>query len=178
VRRDGAAAGWTVRAYRFALDPSDAPVLGLRRTTGVARLADNHLLRRVSAVKAQRAAGAGYGVAGADLTPGPGWSLPDLRRAWNEIRRWVAPWWAACSQEAFTTGLADLCAALRNWPPAPAPARVAGWAGPAQEEARSPVGPVHQRSAASRTRKGWRGSAPPLSHHDVHNDSTRSRKSR
>jgi hypothetical protein len=84
-----------VRAYRFALDPSGAPVLGLRRITGAARLADNRLLRRVSAVKAQRAAGAGYGVAGADLTPGQGWSLPDLRRAWNEIRQWVAPCGAA-----------------------------------------------------------------------------------
>jgi hypothetical protein len=72
VKRDEAAAGWTVQAYRFALDPSEAPVLGLRRTTGVARLADNHMLRRVSAAKAQRAAEAGYrgGRGGPDAVAG------------------------------------------------------------------------------------------------------------
>ena len=86
-------AGWTVQAYRFALDPSDIQVTGLRRNTGAARFAYNHMLRRVSAVQAQRAAEAGYGVAEADLTPWQGWSLPDLRRTWNEIKQWVAPWW-------------------------------------------------------------------------------------
>ena len=57
-------AGATVQAYRFALDPSDAQVLGLRRNTGAARFAYNHMLRRVCAVQAQRAAEASYGVAG------------------------------------------------------------------------------------------------------------------
>ena len=108
-------AGWTVQAYRFALEPSDAQVLGLRRNTGAARFAYNHMLRRVSAVKAQRTAEASYGVAEADLTPWQGWSLPDLRRTWNEIKQWVAPWWAECSKEAFNTGLANLSAALGNW---------------------------------------------------------------
>ncbi len=60
--------GWTVQAYKFALDPGDAQVLGLRRNTGAARFAYNHMLRRVSAVKAQRAAEISYGVAEADLT--------------------------------------------------------------------------------------------------------------
>jgi transposase len=73
------------------------------------------MLRRVSAVKAQRAAETSYGVAEADLTPWQGWSLPDLRRTWNEIKAWVAPWWVECSKEAFNTGLANLCAALTNW---------------------------------------------------------------
>ncbi|WP_442931222.1 helix-turn-helix domain-containing protein [Micromonospora sp. NBC_00389] len=55
-----------MQAYRFALDPSDVQVLGLRRNTGAARFAYNHMLRRVSAVKAQRAAEASYGVAEAE----------------------------------------------------------------------------------------------------------------
>ncbi|MFV2018224.1 IS607 family element RNA-guided endonuclease TnpB [Micromonospora sp. LOL_023] len=108
-------AGWTVQAYRFALEPSDAQVAGLRRNTGAARFVYNHMLARVSAVKAQRAAEASYAVAEADLTPWQGWSLPDLRRTWNEIKQWVAPWWAECSKEAFNTGLANLSAALGNW---------------------------------------------------------------
>ncbi|GAA4263506.1 helix-turn-helix domain-containing protein [Dactylosporangium darangshiense] len=108
-------AGRSMQAYKFALDPSDAQVLVLRRNTGAARFAYNHMLRRVCAVQAQRAAEASYGVAEADLTPWQGWSLPDLRRTWNEIKVWVAPWWAACSKEAFNTGLANLSAALGNW---------------------------------------------------------------
>ena len=107
--------GWSVQAYRFALDPTDVQVGGLRRNTGAARFAYNHMLRRVSAVQAQRAAEASYGVAEADLTPWQGWSLPDLRRTWNEIKQWVAPWWAECSKEAFNTGLANLSTALGNW---------------------------------------------------------------
>ncbi|WP_327002904.1 IS607 family element RNA-guided endonuclease TnpB [Dactylosporangium sp. NBC_01737] len=108
-------AGWTVQAYRFALDPSEIQVTGLRRNTGAARFAYNHMLRRVSAVKVQRDAEVSYGVAEADLTPWQGWSLPDLRRTWNAIKRWVAPWWAECSKEAFNTGLANLSATLGNW---------------------------------------------------------------
>ncbi|MFB9185008.1 IS607 family element RNA-guided endonuclease TnpB [Dactylosporangium sucinum] len=104
-----------MQAYKFALDPSDTQVLGLRRNTGAARFAYNHMLRRVSAVREQRAAEASYGVAEADLTPWQGWSLPDLRRTWNDVKQWVAPWWSECSKEAFNTGLANLSAALGNW---------------------------------------------------------------
>jgi putative transposase len=115
VKRYEPPAGWVVQAYKFALDPGDRQVGGLRRNSGAARFAYNHMLRRVSAVRAQRAAEASYGVSEADLTPWQGWSLPDLRRTWNEIKPWVAPWWAQCSKEAFNTGLANLSAALGNW---------------------------------------------------------------
>lgn len=70
--------GWVIQAYRFALDPTIVQDGGLRRNTGAARFAFNHMLHRVSAVKAQRAAEASYGVAEADLTPWQDWSLPDL----------------------------------------------------------------------------------------------------
>jgi transposase len=115
VKRYESPAGWIVQAYRFALNPADAQVAGLRRNTGGARFAYNHMLRRVSAVKAQRAAETSYGVPESDLTPWQGWSLPDLRRTWNEIKQWVAPWWAQCSKEAFNTGLANLSAASKRW---------------------------------------------------------------
>jgi putative transposase len=115
VKRYEPPAGWVVQAYKFALDPADVQVGGLLRNTGAARFVYNHMLRRVSAVKAQRVAEASYGVPEADLTPWQGWSLPDLRRTWNEIKQWVAPWWAECSKEAFNTGLANLSAALGNW---------------------------------------------------------------
>jgi Helix-turn-helix domain. len=131
VKRYEPPAGWTVQAYRFALDPSDAQMAGLRRNTGAARFAFNHMLRRVSAVKAQRAAEASYGVVEADLTPWQGWSLPDLRRTWNEIKQWVAPWWAQCSKEAFNTAWRTC---PRRWVTGtrrvPVPVRVAGWVGP------------------------------------------------
>jgi putative transposase len=113
VKRYTPPAGWTVQAYRFALDPVD--VGGLRRQAGAARFAYNHMLHRVSSVKNQRAAELSYGVAEAELTPWQGWSLPDLRRTWNQTKEWVAPWWAECSKEAFNTGLANLSTALSNW---------------------------------------------------------------
>jgi putative transposase len=115
VKRYGPPAGWVVRADRFALNPGDTHVAGLRRNTGAARFAYSHMLCRVGAVKAQRAAETSYRVAGAGLTPWQGWSLSGLRRTWNEIKQWVAPWWARCSQEAFHAGLANLCVALGNW---------------------------------------------------------------
>ncbi len=43
------------------------------------------------------------------------WSLYDLRRAWNQAKQQVAPWWPACSKEAYASGIADLVAALNNW---------------------------------------------------------------
>ncbi|WP_328414212.1 IS607 family element RNA-guided endonuclease TnpB [Micromonospora sp. NBC_00389] len=132
-------AGWAVHAYKFALDPTEAQVGGLRRNTGAARFAYNHMLRRTSAVKAQRAAEVSYGVAEADLTPWQGWSLPDLRRTWNEAKQWVAPWWHECSKEAFNTGLANLSAALGNWHASRTGARKGrrmGWPRPKRKHAR------------------------------------------
>jgi putative transposase len=45
------------------------------------------------------------------LTPSVSWSLPGLRRAWNVAKGEVAPWWAANSKEAYSTGLANLAVA-------------------------------------------------------------------
>jgi putative transposase len=43
------------------------------------------------------------------------WDLPTLRRAWNQAKAEVAPWWPCCSKEAYASGIADLVAALNAW---------------------------------------------------------------
>lgn len=44
-----------------------------------------------------------------------GWDLGSLRKAWNQAKDDVAPWWATNSKEAYSAGLADLAQALANW---------------------------------------------------------------
>jgi IS605 OrfB family transposase len=43
------------------------------------------------------------------------WSLPALRKAWNQAKADVAPWWTECSKEAFNTGLDSLARGLQHW---------------------------------------------------------------
>jgi putative transposase len=104
-----------VRAYRFALDPTPGQVRDLDRHAGAARFAYNWALAAVKANLGQRDAERSYGVTDADLTPGLGWNLPALRRAWNTAKGQVAPWWGECSKEAFNTGLDGLARALKNF---------------------------------------------------------------
>ncbi|WP_200215223.1 IS607 family element RNA-guided endonuclease TnpB [Micromonospora coerulea] len=105
----------TIQAYRFALDLTTAHERAVRAHAGAARVAHNWALAMVKAVMDQRAAERSYGIAVADLTPAVGWSLPALRKAWNQAKSEVAPWWAECSKEAFNTGLDALARALKNW---------------------------------------------------------------
>jgi putative transposase len=107
--------GWTAQAYRFALDPTPAQARACASHAGAAKFAYNRMLARVTAVMDQRAAERSYGIAGAGLTPAQGWSLPSLRRTWNQIKREVAPWWGENSKEAYNTGLDGLARALEGW---------------------------------------------------------------
>jgi len=107
--------GWTVQAYRFALDPSPAQECDLLSHCGAARVAYNWGLAQVKAVMGQRNAEASYGIAAAELTPAMPWTLPALRRAWNQAKDQVAPWWAENSKEAYNSGLDALARALGNW---------------------------------------------------------------
>jgi putative transposase len=107
--------GWVVQAYRFALDPGPAQERGLWSHAGAARFARNHMLGLVKATLDQRAAERSYGISEDGLTPGLGWSLPALRRAWNARKDVVAPWWAENSKEAYNTGLDSLARALEAW---------------------------------------------------------------
>jgi putative transposase len=43
------------------------------------------------------------------------WTLPELRKVWNQSKDTVAPWWASNSKEAYSCGIADLVQGLSNW---------------------------------------------------------------
>ncbi|KDA43561.1 IS607 family element RNA-guided endonuclease TnpB, partial [Frankia sp. BMG5.23] len=103
----------TLQAYRFALDPNQAQLAGIRRHAGASRFAYNWGLARVKAAHAQRDAEQSYGLTGDLLTPVP-WTLPALRLAWNAVKRDIAPWWDECSKEAFRAGLDQLARGLKN----------------------------------------------------------------
>jgi putative transposase len=115
VRRYEPPEGWVTQAYRFALEPTPAQDESLLRHCGAARFVFNWGLARVKAVMGQRAAEASYGLATDGLTPWQGWSLPALRRTWNQDKPGAAPWWGEVSKEAFNTGLDGLSRALGNW---------------------------------------------------------------
>lgn len=104
-----------MQAYRFALDPTPRQARDLMRHAGAARVAFNWALAAVKANLSQREAERSYGIDGDDLTPALGWSMYALRRAWNQAKGEVAPWWAECSKESYNTGLDQLARALKNF---------------------------------------------------------------
>ncbi|MGW5669398.1 IS607 family element RNA-guided endonuclease TnpB [Micromonospora sp. NPDC003776] len=105
----------SMQAYRFALDLTPLQERLVLAHAGAARVAYNWALARVKAVMDQRAAERSYGVPEQLLTPTLGWSLAALRKAWNQAKPDVAPWWRECSKEAFNTGLDALACGLKNW---------------------------------------------------------------
>jgi putative transposase len=107
--------GVVVRAYRFALDPAPEQETGLRSHCGGQRFACNWGLARVKANLDQRAAGKSCGLGDVELTPSLNWPAYSLRKAWNQAKAEVAPWRAENSKEAYSSGLANLAAALKNW---------------------------------------------------------------
>jgi putative transposase len=107
--------GWTVAAYRFALDPTPRQKWALLSHCGAARFAHNWAVSWVRAAWDQRQAEASYGVAESGLTPWRPWSLPALRKRWNRVKHDVAPWWAENSKEAYNSGLATAAAAFDNY---------------------------------------------------------------
>jgi len=107
--------GWTAQSYRFALDPTPGQIRDLESHCGAARFAFNNMLAHVKAVLSQREAEASYGVPEAGLTPAQGWSLPALRRTWNQRKNACAPWWTQNSKEAYNTGLDGLARGLDAW---------------------------------------------------------------
>lgn len=104
-----------MRAFLFALDPTPAQVQAFRSHCGGQRFAFNFGLALVRTNPEQRAAERSYGIAEPDLTSAVSWSAYDLRQAWNAAKHEVAPWWAENSKEAYSSGLANLAAALSNW---------------------------------------------------------------
>jgi putative transposase len=104
-----------IHAYRFALDPTPRQTRDLPRHCGAARVAFDWGLARVKANLGQREAERSYGTADADLTPSFSWSMYAMRKAWNQAKPDVAPWWTECSKEAYATGLDQLATGLKNW---------------------------------------------------------------
>jgi putative transposase len=100
--------GWIARGWHFEVEattPGQVPLI--TRHFGARRFVYNWALAQVKANLDARAA---------DPTVPPlVWSLPALRRAWNQAKHQVAPWWRECSKEAYSSGIADLVTALRNW---------------------------------------------------------------
>jgi len=103
------------QAYRFALDPTPAQVAALASHAGASRKAFNWALGLVKAQMDQRAAEKTYGLAGDQLTPSVSWTLPSLRKAWNQAKVEVAPWWAQNSKEAYACGIRNLVRGLDAW---------------------------------------------------------------
>ncbi|MBA3489082.1 MAG: IS200/IS605 family element transposase accessory protein TnpB, partial [Longispora sp.] len=104
-----------MQAYKFALDPSGPQLARLASHCGASRRAFNWGLAWVKAIADQRAAEVSYGLADNELTPNISWSLPSLRKAWNQAKDSIAPWWAENSKEAYSAGLANLATALGNF---------------------------------------------------------------
>ncbi|WP_169811040.1 IS607 family element RNA-guided endonuclease TnpB [Nocardia amamiensis] len=115
MTRSGVPNGRVVQAYRFALDPTSGQVDALRSHCGAQRFVYNWGLRTIKANLDQRNAERSCGIADDDLTPLVGWSAYGLRKMWNQVKDDVAPWWRDNSKEAYSSGLANLAAALSNW---------------------------------------------------------------
>jgi putative transposase len=105
----------TLKSYKYALDPTPRQARLLDGHCGAARKAFNWGLGRVKAVMDQRAAETTYRIPAELLTPAISWSMYSLRKAWNQAKATVAPWWAEYSKEAYASGLTQLAAALKNW---------------------------------------------------------------
>ena len=101
-----------IRAYLFALDPTEQQEQQFRSHCGAQRYAYNFGVELAGKIRAQRAAEYSYGLRGAELTP---CSAYDLRRAWNAAKHERAPWWAENSKEAYSSGLANAAAAFKNF---------------------------------------------------------------
>jgi putative transposase len=109
-----------MQAFRFELDPPDRTRSALASHCGAARFAYNWGLALVHSRLSQRdrirEAALSQGLspradalAATVVLP---WSLPGLRREWNQAKDQVAPWWRSNSKEAANTGLFALSEAL------------------------------------------------------------------
>ena len=109
--------GFVVQAFKFALDPNATAQKALRSHCGAARAAYNWAVGWVTASWWQRKAEESYGIPEVELTPWRPWSLPALRKAFNEAKKvnHFSGWWEENSKEAYSTGLANAAAAFDNY---------------------------------------------------------------
>src|SRR4051812_34500914 len=107
-RRDRCHPGVPIRTRS---DPEQDAVL--RSHYGGQRYAVTWGLALVTAVLEQRQVEVSSGIP-AELTPSLNWSAYSPRKRWNQAKTTTAPWWAANSKEAHSSGLANLATALGN----------------------------------------------------------------
>lgn len=110
--------GFVVQAFRFALDPNATQEAALRSHCGAARAAYNWAVGWVTAAWWQRRAEETYGIPEESLTEWRPWSLPSLRKAFNEAKHTdprFSAWWEENSKEAYSTGLANASSAFDNY---------------------------------------------------------------
>jgi putative transposase len=100
--------GWVARGWRFEVETTTlAQRPHIAQHFGARRFAYNWALAQGKANLDARAAD--------PSVPPLAWTLPTLRKAWNQAKAEVAPWWPRCSKEAYACGIADLVAALHAW---------------------------------------------------------------
>jgi putative transposase len=100
--------GWVARGWRFEVETTTlAQRPRIAQHFGARRFAYNWALAQVKLNLDARAADPSL--------PPLAWTLPTLRKAWNQAKTEVAPWWPCCSKEAYACGIADLVAALHAW---------------------------------------------------------------
>ncbi|MGC9220944.1 MAG: IS607 family element RNA-guided endonuclease TnpB [Solirubrobacteraceae bacterium] len=116
--------GWRAEAFDFVLDPTPAERRALMSHAGARRKAFNWGLglvkERLDAQEQVRLAALTEQLSDQEVdrlskTVVVPWTLPALRKEWNAAKSQVVPWWTECSKEAFSSGLADLAAALKNY---------------------------------------------------------------
>jgi putative transposase len=113
-----------MQAYRFEVDPNNHTRSAMASHAGAARFAYNWALALVKSRLAEReriresALCQGLSHREADVMAASvsiPWTLPALRREWNEAKDVVAPWWRENSKEAANTGLHALSCGLQAW---------------------------------------------------------------
>ena len=100
--------GWVAQGWRFEVETTRPVQRSLiQQHFGARRFAYNWALAQVKANLDARAAD--------PSVPALAWTLPTLRKAWNQSKGEVAPWWPACSKDTYACGITDLVAALYAW---------------------------------------------------------------
>jgi putative transposase len=100
--------GWVARGWRFEVETTTPTQRDLiAQHFGARRFAYNWALAQVKANLEARTAD--------PSVPALPWTLRTIRKAWNQAKPEVAPWWPCCSKEAYACGIADLVTALHAW---------------------------------------------------------------
>jgi len=107
VSRYAVPAGRIVKGFSVRLAPSAEQSARFRRDDGARRFACNWAVGEI-----RQAFCRGRETGQHDSAV---WSYYELRKRWNRTKAEVAPWWTEYSKEAFSNGIADAVAALRNW---------------------------------------------------------------